>query len=183
MATSNDTTGHGAAVPRLVGLTAVFVLLAWASNAAVLAFDRFGYDYSEPLGIRRLVGEIVSINPVDVVAAFFTEPFFGFVNISMLASLIAIAVVEMVWRNQRRVVTLAVTGLSLPVGLLSLAAMASSWSAGHDGEWLGEAWPILEAFGIWTVALCMYSVAHLWPSSSDRARSSSVVLRCPVVSR
>ena len=168
MSRTAESTDSSAPRWRLVGLTVTFAVLAWVSNAAVLAFDRFGYTYSDPLSVRRLAGEIVSIGPIDVVAGFFNEPFFGFVNIAMLVSLIAITVVETVLRDQRRVVILTITALSLPIGLLAFASMASSWSVGLDGEWLGESWPILDAFALWTAALCAYSASDLLAARASK---------------
>ncbi len=157
---------------RFFALVFVFGLLAWASNAATLAFDRFAYGFSDPVSMRQLSTEIVAINLVDVGRSFFTDPFFRPVNLAMLVSLVAIAAVETRWPAHRRVVALTLTVLSVPIGLLALGAIVVSSYDGLDGEWLGESWPIFEAFFFWTLALCAYSLP-------ERAQKRSVCSAVP----
>ncbi len=173
MSPATETPQRGWARRRFFVLLFVFVLLAWASHAATVAFDQFGYSYSDPINLRQLAAQAFSVNPAQVGLSFFTHPFFPFVSLPMLLSLAAIAVLES-QPVRRPLATLAIAVISLPIGVLALSAMVGSWSADLDGEWIGEGWPILESFFFWTVALFCYSVPEWRQLSRSRAASGPV---------
>ena len=158
---------------RLVVLTLVFVVIAWAGNAAVLAFDEFGYQYTDSISLGQLAGEMFSIDVRTTIRGFFSDPFFGMINMAMLLSIAAIALSELVWRQARPVTVFVITALSMPVAALALYAIFESWSLGLDGEWLGEGWPIFEGFFFWTVALVVYSVFELRQIRTSRSPAST----------
>ncbi len=155
-------------------LAFVLLPLVWASNAATVAFDQFGYGYADPLSFRQLFIEMLSVSPSDVGRSIF-NPFFGFVHLAMVVSLAAIAAVELIWPARRAVAALVVAALATPLGALAADAMLESWSLGYDGEWLGEGWPIFEGFFVWNVALWVYAASVLLPKPGRRAGSAPVV--------
>ena len=141
------------------------LLLAWAGNAAVLAFDQFNYEYPDNVSPGQLSGELLAVSPVDVGRGFFTAPFFGLINVAMPASMALILAVE----RYRRIVLLVLLVLSAPLALLAFLSLTASLAAGLDGEWLGEGWPIFEAFFFWGIALAVYSVFQISGSPTGEA--------------
>lgn len=166
--------------PRLLGLIGVFVLLSWAANAAVLAFDQFGYEYDDSINVGQLTGEMLSVSPIDVVAGFFANPFFALVNLAMLGSLVAVVLAEAASGTVRSGVLLIAAAVSVPFGFLAFLSILSTLSVGVDGEWLGEGWPILEAFFFWSVALCVYALPELGRVREARESASTTTTGTPM---
>lgn len=132
------------------------LLLAWVGNAASLAYNEFEYGFNDSVNHLGLLRDMVSLPLADVVGRFFAPDFFQSVNLFMLASTAAVLVAVAVPMGRAGrfvvlVVPLVIMGLVVvPVGLL---AGVSSPSAGHDGEWLAEGWPIAEASALWSIFL------------------------------
>lgn len=146
---------------RLFVLVAVFFVLAWASSAAVLVYGRFGYAFGDPVSFGSLLSDMASIGPIDVVTQFADPEFMGQFKLGMVAMLAAVVGAETIWRERRSVVILSAAVVAVPIGLLALAALVTNWTVGHDGEWLAEGWPALEAWWFWSVALVTYAVPEV----------------------
>jgi len=126
-----------------------------------MSSTQFGYEFNESITPSSLLGDMASISPGAVVQGFFSASLVGLINMAMLLSVTAIIVVETVQQRRRSIVVLAITALSIPLGVLAFLSILSSLSAGLDGEWLSEGWPIIESFFFWSVALCVYSLPEL----------------------
>lgn len=144
----------------LLLLGATFVLLLWLGNAAVLVYERFDYGFSDEVSIGRLLNQVLAIGLADVARTFFTAPFFGWVNLVMLVTLIGMGSVEVLMPRRSTAIRLAIVLLSVPLASLAMWSTIESARLGLDGEWLAEGWPILEVFFIWTLALGLYALVR-----------------------
>lgn len=147
---------------RRTALLVVFFLpCAWFGNAATLAFDRFDYRFVDRVDLGRLFADTLSVGVSSVVGSFFTNPFFGWVNLAMLITVGAVVVAEIAWPEYQRKVLVVTSSLAVPLGLLALFSLVESLRLGLDGEWLAEGWPILEMFFFWALGLWVYSFVQI----------------------
>jgi hypothetical protein len=149
----------GTKAPLLL-LSGLFLLLLWLGNAAVLVYESFGYGFGDDVTLDRLVSQVFAVGLVDVVATFFTAPFFGWVNLAMLVTLVAMGAAEVLTPRRATAIRVAVVVLSVPLAALALWSAIESARLGLDGEWLAEGWPILQVFFVWTIALSVYALAQ-----------------------
>jgi hypothetical protein len=128
-----------------------FIMLSWFVQSANSVADLYDHPYYEAVNMGLFFKHLLSISPFEwtnVFNVFQLQILFGLISLLMikLSSL----------RNKRPFLWMVILASLFPMTWVGGLTFITGIFRIHDGEWLEEGWPIIEATFVWWCCMLVF---------------------------